>query len=88
MTGFLQLPSRERLTMPIVFRAEGHALGVIKQHKLFAIGAQVERIAPPWNGAGATWRIVIYVEQPNVDGVVKYLLSRMPGVHWERSEAP
>lgn len=81
--------SRVCLAMPITFRAEGHALGVIKAHNLFPLGAQVERTEKTWPGGAATWRIVIHVDtdrQP--DAVLAYLKSHMPGVHWERSDEP
>lgn len=72
--------------MPLVFRAEGHALALIKTHNLFPIGAQVEHVEKSWPGGAASWRIVIYTAQP--EAVLKYLASRMPGVSWTQSAAP
>jgi len=74
---------RTRLEMPILFRAQSAALGVIKAHSLFPIGAQVEHDK---DGSGPYWRIVIYTQSETADAVVQFLLGRMPGIRWTRSE--
>jgi hypothetical protein len=65
--------------MPLVFRAEGHALALIKAHNLFGIGAQTRRIEK----AGAAWQITIDTDQPAA--VLKYLAGRMPGIQWTQT---
>jgi hypothetical protein len=71
---------RTRLELPIRFRAESHALSLVKIHGLFPIGAQVEKS----ESSGPCWRVVIYTDQPVA--VVKYLAGRMPGIQWTQTE--
>jgi hypothetical protein len=74
-----------RLTLPLKFKREGHALAVCRDNSLFTIGAQVIEVkSEVWEDTGTPWRVVIETARP--DAVLRYLRQHMPGVTWERAE--
>jgi hypothetical protein len=68
-----------RLTLPLRFRTEKHALGTIRDNSLFTIGAIATQSA-------GRWHVVIDTARP--DAVLRYLAQNMPGVEWTRSDTP
>lgn len=77
--------SRTRLTMPLCFRSERQALGVVRDNSLFNIGAQVVEVEDP----RLRWRIVIDTGKP--DAVLRYLSQNgamSGGPDWLRSDLP